>query len=262
MAPPTSTPGIPGVPNSTPSSTRFSRASARAPIYNPYDKFTQPEFDSWIGDITGALKRALGHEVPEPVVQPTSAEAVVEDTSGYDEGVEDSFAEVMARRKAKGKERATESYEDVEKNRDEPIVLSSDEDEDVTQDAWSDGWEEGADEGGLDAVEPHSDDDEDLVASRATKSLEQAIELSSDEGDEDYDSGGEVEGTKVVSDSDVRFQRQSPPHIVRRVDSRGASNLRHNGDDQYEEEDGRDELPGASDEEGWSLLCAFTMSPN
>ena len=60
------TPKVPGVPHPTPNSTISydlpNPAVHKAPIHNPYDKFTQPEFDAWIGDITGALKRALGRE--------------------------------------------------------------------------------------------------------------------------------------------------------------------------------------------------------
>ena len=35
---------------------------SKAPQHNPYDKFTQDEFDAWIGGITSALKRALVQE--------------------------------------------------------------------------------------------------------------------------------------------------------------------------------------------------------
>ncbi|EIW80699.1 hypothetical protein CONPUDRAFT_137762, partial [Coniophora puteana RWD-64-598 SS2] len=38
---------------------------ARAPIHNPYDKFSKPEFDDWIGGITSALRRALGQDDEE-----------------------------------------------------------------------------------------------------------------------------------------------------------------------------------------------------
>src|SRR5882762_4755579 len=54
-------PFVPPPPNSTPN-LASSRATLRPPIQNPYDKFTQSEFDAWIDDITGALRRALGHE--------------------------------------------------------------------------------------------------------------------------------------------------------------------------------------------------------
>ena len=56
-------PRIPVPPHPTPLSVTAYKAppkSKRPPIHNPYDKFTQPEFDAWIDNITGALKRALG----------------------------------------------------------------------------------------------------------------------------------------------------------------------------------------------------------
>ncbi|EEB89657.1 hypothetical protein MPER_12224, partial [Moniliophthora perniciosa FA553] len=49
------------IPPSSISESSRSKA-ARPPIHNPYDKFTQVEFDAWIGGITGALRKALGHE--------------------------------------------------------------------------------------------------------------------------------------------------------------------------------------------------------
>ncbi|KAK7045545.1 hypothetical protein VNI00_007377 [Paramarasmius palmivorus] len=65
---------------SSPSSSSLSalpRKTARAPIHNPYDKFTQPEFDAWIGGITGALRQALGYEDEvEGVARSQSAERV------------------------------------------------------------------------------------------------------------------------------------------------------------------------------------------
>lgn len=98
------------------------RSALRAPAHNPYDKFTQAEFDAWIGDITGALRRALGQEETFP--KPTRSYTKAED-SVYDEEVgEDSFAQLKARRAAKGKQRAT--YEDVDNDElDDKEVESS-----------------------------------------------------------------------------------------------------------------------------------------
>lgn len=92
-----------------------SNKPGRAPIYNPYDKFSQNEFDSWIGGITGALKRALGQdgeEEPSTVKQNDAglSNAVVkqtfsEDSPYPDSEVEDSFAEIKTRRdKGKGRD--------------------------------------------------------------------------------------------------------------------------------------------------------------
>ncbi|KAF9648321.1 hypothetical protein BDM02DRAFT_2279947 [Thelephora ganbajun] len=96
------------VPNLTPQPS----TSIRPPIHNPYDKFTQPQFDEWIGGITSALRKALGQE-EEEIPTPQAATSRVEDAhpaSDIDEdSVEDSLAGWKAiRAKEKGKMRATE----------------------------------------------------------------------------------------------------------------------------------------------------------
>lgn len=106
--------GFPRVPNSTPQLP----VSIRPPIHNPYDKFTQPQFDEWIGDITSALRKALGKDEEETLTsQPTKPREVdahsASDTDN--DNVEDSFAEWKAMRaKEKGKMRATEDEKDSE----------------------------------------------------------------------------------------------------------------------------------------------------
>ena len=101
----------PLVPNSTP------QLPTRPPIHNPYDKFTQPQFDEWIGDITGALRKALGQEEEAPTSQAAQTREedahTVSDTD--EDNVEDSFAEWKAiRAKEKGKMRATEEKQGSE----------------------------------------------------------------------------------------------------------------------------------------------------
>lgn len=102
------------VPNSTPQLP----ASVRPPIHNPYDKFTQPQFDEWIGGITSALRKVLGKEEEETLAsQPTKLrEGDVHPVSDTDEeNAEDPFSEWKAMRaKEKGKMRATEDEQDSE----------------------------------------------------------------------------------------------------------------------------------------------------
>lgn len=104
----------PRAPNSTPQLS----APLRPPIHNPYDKFTQPQFDEWIGGITSALRRALGQEEEETLTShpEESREGQAHPVSDTDEdNVEDSFAEWKAMRaKEKGKMRATEDEQDSE----------------------------------------------------------------------------------------------------------------------------------------------------
>ena len=104
----------PRIPNSTPQLP----SSTRPPIHNPYDKFTQPQFDEWIGGITSALRKALGQEEEEtPTTQTTKPRE--EDAHPVadinEDNVEDSFAEWRAMRaKEKGKMRATEEEQGSE----------------------------------------------------------------------------------------------------------------------------------------------------
>ena len=107
-------PAFQRVPNSNP----HIPASIRPPIHNPYDTFTQPQFDEWVGGITSALRKALGKEEEEVLTsQPAkSREGDAHPVSDTDEDdVEDSFAEWKAMRaKEKGKMRATEDEQDSE----------------------------------------------------------------------------------------------------------------------------------------------------
>ena len=110
----TTSPSVPVVPNSTPTS---ARAGLRAPIHNPYDKFSQTEFDAWIGDLTGVLKRALGQEPPLP--PSAKPRTTLPDYSAFDDSEdvpEDSFAEIKARRAAKGKQRAVAQEDDEDED--------------------------------------------------------------------------------------------------------------------------------------------------
>ena len=104
----------PRVPNSTPQLP----TSIRPPIHNPYDKFTQPQFDDWIGGITSALRKALGQEEEETSTSQATQlrEEDAHTVSDTDEdNVEDSFAEWKAiRAKEKGKMRATKDEQDSE----------------------------------------------------------------------------------------------------------------------------------------------------
>lgn len=140
-------PRPPVAPHPTPSSASHyslpKPRAPRAPVLNPYDKFTQPEFDAWIGDITGALRHALGQDEPKP---PPPAENDIipqqesntdshyhaESEESGDELVNDSFAEIKARRiLGKGKARDPREGPGLRKGGNvQPIeIVSSDEEE-------------------------------------------------------------------------------------------------------------------------------------
>jgi hypothetical protein len=111
-------PHIPQVPHSTPI-----RRPPRPPLVNPYDKFSQTEFDDWISTITGTLRKALGHESDEPDrresaspfneihAHPTHHSSTDEEDEEYDsdaDGPNDSLADIRTRfiaRLDKGKAR-------------------------------------------------------------------------------------------------------------------------------------------------------------
>ncbi|KAI0365580.1 hypothetical protein BV20DRAFT_972968 [Pilatotrama ljubarskyi] len=215
MTSPYRTPRYPGAPNPTPRSTQ---KVLRPPIHNPYDKFTQPEFDAWINDITGALKRALGRDdasLPEERV----ASHVVEE-----EVVEDSFAEVKARRLAKGKERARDEDFEVEETQPQE---SAEED-----DGWGEPYD-GEEYSGEDAEESEeeaprvfrateaevidllSDDDED---GDAIDEDTQASEEEEAEGELAVEFDEEAEGSEAGSEEDQGSPRSSsaagPSHVA------------------------------------------------
>jgi hypothetical protein len=120
--------------------------SLKPPIYNPYDKFTKPEFDEWIGDITDALRMALGHRTKRTRARPIDTEYrvntysddiehdyVEEDesdaVSDASEGVDDSLSHLNSRSQ-KGKARdPLEGPGLGRKNQPIEIVSDSEEDE-------------------------------------------------------------------------------------------------------------------------------------
>ncbi|KAJ7861528.1 hypothetical protein B0H14DRAFT_2741838, partial [Mycena olivaceomarginata] len=112
-----------------------SAALSSAPIRNPYEEFTGPQFDEWISNITSQLRRALEYHAPNPAPQSSEARDV---TNGDDADVEtdDSFTELEpggdAAANAEGKARGPrlgkggidielgwEGGEEVEDNEDE-----------------------------------------------------------------------------------------------------------------------------------------------
>ncbi len=142
------TPRVPAAPHPTPASVLgYSLPKPKAlrpPIHNPYDKFTQPEFDAWIGGITGALRSALGQDEEKALpstrnggdtrqfIDGNSRYTSVDGDESADDLVDDSFAEVKARRAiGKGKARDPREGPGLRKEHSiQPIeIISSDEEE-------------------------------------------------------------------------------------------------------------------------------------
>ena len=143
----------PTTPNAS-SAKSSTRTSLRPPIFNPYDRFTQPEFDAWIGDITSSIKRALRHDVEPKVELPgrsSSWNTLPDQVGGNlstekraqsptftelrdEESVfEDSFAQITSR-KAKGKARDPREGPGLGL-KDQPIELLTDSEEEEVVDS-------------------------------------------------------------------------------------------------------------------------------
>jgi hypothetical protein len=141
-------------PSNASSAKSSTRTSLRPPIFNPYDRFTQPEFDAWIGDITSSIKRALRHDGEPEVELPSgrsSSWKTLPDLDGSlttekraqsptftepcdEESVfEDSFAHIVSR-KAKGKARDPREGPGLGL-KDQPIELLSDSEEEEVIDS-------------------------------------------------------------------------------------------------------------------------------
>ncbi|KZT72327.1 hypothetical protein DAEQUDRAFT_809209 [Daedalea quercina L-15889] len=229
MTTPYTTPRYPRAPYSTPISQSASRKVPRAPIHNPFDQFPEPEFQAWIGDITGALKAALGRGDPiESKAMPP------ERVEREEEVLEDSFADVKARRAAKGKERAVEVGD-----QEQPIVIESDEEEEEEESEevaraimneeggdWAEQEEEDEAEGddagvGLRAAaeveetqEEYSEEEDDAPAPMASRA--DVIEILSDEEDEEgpvqqaeyeddaWEQDEDAEGSEASSDEEYQ----------------------------------------------------------
>jgi hypothetical protein len=193
------------------------RASLRPPVFNPYDRFTQPEFDAWIGDITSALKGALSHdaeaEVDSPALRSSSWNTIPDNigslsaerraqspalSEGPDDesALEDSFAQVVSRR-AKGKARDPREGPGLGL-KGLPIELLSDSEEEEVVDSLEAVLSEDSDVsvredsgGETDYTESVSDEDEDASSTWPGTSTQHMVALSSSEiADQDQEVTG------------------------------------------------------------------------
>lgn len=228
----------------------------RPPIYNPFDKFPQPEFDAWIGDLTNALKGALGRlddagqqqtlASPDIGNTPVFADDVVEDVadgSSIDDEVEDSFADMKARRvirKGKARDpREGPGFGTGMGERHLPIEIGSDSDEleeDGESEAGSERWEmeeqdgedndERDEEGGEEDEEEEDEEsveEEDQSWLQGESSIQARIRSEGDMNDHyEYQDGGENEEDYELDErSDVEYEaigrpqkRESPEEVI------------------------------------------------
>lgn len=211
---------------------------SQAPQHNPYDKFTQDEFDAWIGGITGALRRALGQE--DEVVSPhvTSSHYSEQSNSSDEEEVqrlvefpdessgeesEASFSSSTARRISKGKARDPRDGPGFGRgHQNEPIFIDSDSDEEE-EDGEAGEAEDGEDGEEDEAIEEwdsqseEDDDERDIGLAEAESSVQARIrrekqEFVEEDEDEDEDEEGEEFGgdEQQGEDDENKYDAPSP----------------------------------------------------
>ncbi|KAJ7594948.1 hypothetical protein C8J56DRAFT_1161464 [Mycena floridula] len=140
----------------------------KAPIHNPYDKFTKPQFDDFINDITGTLRRALSHREIRPAR--TSKFLLLDDNARVpddipitDDEQEDSSSELQARRTvSKGKGRDPREGPGLGAGSStEPIDLADSDSELGEEEAGSSAAEEYTDENAEEEDEEEEDEAEE-----------------------------------------------------------------------------------------------------
>ena len=274
MLTPLSSPSIPSVPRGTPSSTYRSLKARKAPIHNPYDKFTQPEFDAWIGDITGVLRRALGQESFSAATGDhlgKGTEGISDRASeGSSEGsldLEDSFADVKARQ-AKGKARDPREGPGIGGKHDSVNVESE-------SDAEEDSGHEFQHDRENSIEEQDGDEDEDAIESSPVYkgpgiNEEEPIVLTSDEEENDeeavdtareYFQDGQGDNNDELENAYEEGQESSSPKDVNlELDKRHQlgsmqSAYSHSGlrVDQHEDYGGENEVFVGEDVDGPSI---------
>ncbi|KAG6920187.1 hypothetical protein DXG01_004956 [Tephrocybe rancida] len=216
---------------------------SKAPQHNPYDKFTQPEFDAWIGGITGALKRALGQEdevesYPEaghdqPDQSQSSDEEEVErlvelDGQSSDEDVDDSFLYSTARRANKGKARDPREGPGFSKGGQyEPIVIDSEEEEEEEKGM---GDEDGSDEWDQASQSEEEEDGHHSASVEAESSVQarirhlkqvdvELVEEGEEEGEfeDEFEEEFERDGESAEEDEgedDVQYLKQASSPVL------------------------------------------------
>ncbi|KAG6837074.1 hypothetical protein H0H93_015342 [Arthromyces matolae] len=233
----------------------FSRQNlSNAPQHNPYDKFTQDEFDAWIGGITGALKRALGQEEPTVPTETSTEQAhysyssdeeeveriVVADGDSSSEEAEDSFPYSVAPRVSKGKERDPRDGPGFGKGcQDEPILIGSD--SEFEEDSEEEVREEEELEEQWDSPSEHDDEEQELSWDEAESSAQaqqrrenrpiSPMSAEEQEDTEDYDEGEEeeeedyLEGEMLNDATDTLMQASSPVLIIDSDDDNEADGM-------------------------------------
>ena len=197
------------------------RRATRAPTVNPFQKFSQNDFESWVSGMTGALRKALGQEVgagetPQQSVEvpPERVEGVASgmiyqpvsmDTEAEEDGyLEDSFAYTRARQNLnKGKGRDPREGpglgNGVGEQKEEPIEILSGSEEDEFEEGEGYEGEEEIDGIFLPARGRYAESDEEVA-------------------EEDEDNLEPYEGEGVEEFLEEGVSRNSSPHTTEHKD--------------------------------------------
>ncbi|CAK5281665.1 unnamed protein product [Mycena citricolor] len=171
----------------------------RAPVINPYDKFTQPQFDEWIGDITSALKGALGFRAETSADKVKTKKEWHVARSASEDVEEEDYVRQPTTADAKGKGRDPREGPGLGRgDRDAPIEIDMESDEDEVDDGNEEGqdsgaeYDEEADEGGprlrlrlRDLEGEEEEEDEEGVDYDLEEGEEEELEEDDEEEDDD-----------------------------------------------------------------------------
>ncbi|KAG6813520.1 hypothetical protein H0H92_010225 [Tricholoma furcatifolium] len=188
---------------------------SKAPQHNPYDKFSQHEFDAWIGGITGELRKALGqddvvvsqekdgfHEEDQYASDEEEVERLVQlDSESSDEVEDETFSYSPERRVSKGKARDPRDGPGFGKgDQNEPIVIDSDseeeeeeqeEEEEEEEQEQEQGWGGGSQSEDEDERESPSVEAESSLQARIRHEMQSADGVLEDEEEVEYEEGDE-----------------------------------------------------------------------
>ena len=202
---------------------------SRAPIQNPFDKFTQSDYDAWIAKLIGRIDKALAYDdIPSPQksIPFLTAEAsyagsfmpkpVQESEDDLDSNIEDSFAQVKARRVNKGKARDPREGPGLCPDfgrQNKPIEILSDEDEQddgqVIDSERSEDDEEEEEAYDEDEYESEDEDEEQVGTSAwAEGHWNRRKHVETDEGEEYY------EGYDEESNQAASVRREGPEQDI------------------------------------------------
>lgn len=270
---------------------------SRAPIQNPFDKFTQSEYDAWIAKLIGHIDKALAYDdipFPEKSIPFVTAEAsyagsfmpkpAQESEDDLDNNIEDSFAQVKARRVNKGKGRDPREGPGLRPDsggQNKPIEILSDEEQDsgqVLDSERSEGEEEeeeGEEERAYDEDEYEDEDDDDEqvgTSAWAEKHWNRRKHVETDEGEEYYEEYDEEsnqaasvrredseQNTKTLSDTKPTIRQQEEGRFLSDEESADTHSSSPQSDDYV---GGMHSSPPQFDENDISdqVTCEFSQS--